>query len=214
MQATAYGSPSFCVWIAQLRSMSLTDAPPKTRSSGSPTWSWSVPSAFFAASLKRRLTISVQPSTTPMPQPFGGIRRPSPSVLGFAAPAGPAHGPSRHAAAESAGESAYSPSPPCAFGYLSRPLIMPSSTISSAWASQSSLGVDTWLRVRFACTSQMDAHLVMRQPCSAAGREVTGSASAGAACVASGMLLGCKGSAAAARSVVVDGVRSIDADGV
>ena len=36
MHATANGRESFCTWIAQLRSMSETDAPPKTRRSGSP----------------------------------------------------------------------------------------------------------------------------------------------------------------------------------
>mmetsp|Transcript_18188 Transcript_18188/g.58119 ORF Transcript_18188/g.58119 Transcript_18188/m.58119 type:complete len:302 (-) Transcript_18188:184-1089(-) len=36
MQVTMYGSASFCTCSAQLRSMSLTDAPPKTSSSGWP----------------------------------------------------------------------------------------------------------------------------------------------------------------------------------
>jgi hypothetical protein len=72
MHATAYGTSSFCTWIAQLRSMSLTEAPPKTSISGWPGASCSEAKARFAASLKRRLDCSIHSGCGPIPHPLAG----------------------------------------------------------------------------------------------------------------------------------------------
>ena len=130
MHATANGRLSFWTWIAQLRSMSETDAPPKTRRSGSPAASFNVPNWRCAAPLKRSVDLPIQSSATPLPQPRAGVG--SVSSAGAVCFLGPPHASSLHAASLCAALSRYAaPSPPPAFGQRSS---VSSTTSCARWS--------------------------------------------------------------------------------